>query len=98
MAHCLAFSTSNSHMLSMIEISWGKPLTLVVTESGDTQKISTIEQAKYWLRKHWPIADDARQRAMNSIDGAMECMLPVQIARRAFEDAAGTAGYAVRAA
>lgn len=77
----------------MIEISWGKPLHLVVTQDGDSQKISTIEQAKYWLRRRWPVADEARQRALASIDAAMDCLLPVQLARRAFEDAATTAGY-----
>jgi len=77
----------------MIEISWGKPLTLVVTESGDTLKISTIEQAKYWLRKRWPVVDDARQRALAAVESAMECMLPVQTARKAFENAARSAGF-----
>lgn len=76
----------------MIEISWGKPLTLV-TENGDTVQISTIEQAKYWLRKRWPVVDDARHSAVAAIQGAMECMLPVQAARRAFLVAAQTAGF-----
>lgn len=77
----------------MIEIIWGKPLNLVVSPLGDTQKISTIEQAKYWLRKRWPVADDARAKAIATIDGAMDCLLPVQFARKAFRDAAETAGF-----
>lgn len=81
----------------MIEISWGQPLTLIVTESGDTLKISTIEQAQFWLRKHWPVADAARQRAIHAIESAMDCMLPVQNARQAFQAAADTAGYQIRA-
>ena len=76
----------------MIEINWGQPLTIVTTE-GDTVKISTIEQAKYWLRKRWPVADDARHSAVAAIQSAMECMLPVQAARHAFVHAAQSAGF-----
>lgn len=77
----------------MIEVNWGEPLTLIVSECGEEQKISTIEQAKYWLRKRWPVLDDARSRAIACIEGAMECMMPVQVARHAFLAAAKTAGF-----
>ncbi|MDN3711921.1 DUF982 domain-containing protein [Paracoccus cavernae] len=79
----------------MIEIIWGKPLTLVAAESGDFHKISTIEQAKYWLIKRWPVVDEARERALAMINGAMECMTPVQAARAAFAAAAKAADYDV---
>ena len=44
----------------MIEINWGTPLTYVVSQDGDTKKFTTIEQARYWLRKKWPVADHHR--------------------------------------
>lgn len=77
----------------MIEVYWGEPLTLVVSESGEERKISTIEQAKYWLKKRWPVIDDAHSRAISCIEGAMECMLPVEKARHAFMHAAKSAGF-----
>ncbi|WP_312526606.1 DUF982 domain-containing protein [Paracoccus sp. (in: a-proteobacteria)] len=80
----------------MIEINWGKPLTLIVAENGDTRKITTIEQAKFALRKYWPVADKACERALSKIEGAMECMLPIQAARSAFVDAAHSAGFKVQ--
>ena len=79
----------------MIEIIWGKPLTLVAAESGDFHKISTIEQARYWLVKRWPVVDEARERALALITSAMECMAPVQAARTAFATAARTAEFDV---
>lgn len=79
----------------MIEIIWGKPLTIVAAESGDFHKISTIEQAKYWLLKRWPVVDEARERALSVINLAMECMAPVQMARAAFAAAAQSAEYEV---
>jgi len=57
------------------------------------QKFTTIEQARYWLRRKWPISDDARQRALGKLEAAMECMLPVDDARKAFLSAARTAGF-----
>ncbi|RJL18067.1 DUF982 domain-containing protein [Paracoccus siganidrum] len=77
----------------MIEINWGKPLTLVITDEGDTLQISTIEQAKYWLRKRWPVSDEYRRAASEAVDGAMECMVPVPAARQAFVAAAKSAGF-----
>lgn len=40
----------------MIEINWGKPMTFVVSPTGDTTKFTTIEQAYYWIREKWPVA------------------------------------------
>lgn len=77
----------------MIEIQWGSPLSFVVSTDGDIQKFSTIEQAAYWLRKKWPVRDEARDSALVQIDAAMECMGSVGSARRAFVSAARTAGF-----
>ncbi len=77
----------------LIELHWGSPLTLVVTPDGDTQTFSTIEQAAYWLRRKWPVADDARDRALNRIDAAQHCMVSPGTARRAFLHAARSAGF-----
>jgi hypothetical protein len=75
-----------------MEITWGKPLVLVVSPDGATQKISTAEQARHWLRKRWPVADHSRDRALRHIEAAMECMTSVGAARQAFAAAARTAG------
>jgi len=80
----------------MIEIYWGKPLDLVVTSEGDTQSFSTIEQAKHWLRKKWPVADAKRLIALGKIDEAMTCLGSVASARVAFMDAASSAGFVLR--
>ncbi len=77
----------------MIEINWGHPITLVVSPTGDTTKFKTIEQAYYWLRKKWPVADRNRDLALDRIDAAMHCMGSVGGARRAFVLAAKTAGF-----
>ncbi|MBV0893478.1 DUF982 domain-containing protein [Paracoccus sp. Z118] len=77
----------------MIEINWGKPLSFVVSPEGDVQKFTTAEQARYWLRKKWPVADSARDRALHRVEAAMECLAPVGAARRAFISAAKTAGF-----
>ena len=77
----------------MMEIHWGKPLSFVVSPEGEIQNFSTIEQAAYWLRKKWPVADDARSRALEQVSGAMDCMVPVGLARRAFIAAARSAGF-----
>jgi hypothetical protein len=42
---------------NMIETHWGDPITLVLSPEGGIQKFSTIEQASYWLRKKWPVAN-----------------------------------------
>ncbi len=77
----------------MIEVNWGRPLSLVVSPEGDIQKFSTIEQARYWLRKKWPVADAAQDRALRQLDAAMDCLVSVGSARRAFLCAARTAGF-----
>lgn len=77
----------------MIEINWGKPLSFVMSPDGDVQKFSTIEQVKYWLVRKWPIADDAHAIALQQVNAAMDCIIPVGIARRAFAAAAKSAGF-----
>lgn len=77
----------------MIEIYWGKPLHFVVTNDGDTQEFSTIEQARFWLRRKWPVLDDARDIALARIEDAMDCLGSVGTARRAFIQAAQAAGF-----
>ena len=78
---------------NLIEINWGNPMTLVVSPHGDTQKIVTIEQALYWLRKRWPVADQNRDLAIDYVDAAMHCLVTVGAARKAFVSAAKTAGF-----
>lgn len=68
-------------------------MTFVVSPEGDTQKISTIEQASYWLRKKWPVTDHNRDLALEQIDAAMHCLVTVRDARRAFLSAARSAGF-----
>lgn len=77
----------------MIEIYWGKPLQFVVTQTGDIQEFSTIEQARFWLRRKWPVADHAREVALARIEEAMDCLGSVGTARRAFIHAAQAAGF-----
>ena len=77
----------------MIEIQWGEPITLYPTQDGVTERFSTIEKARYWLRRNWPIVDDARLAALEKIDSAMDCMSPVKDARCAFVAAALSAGF-----
>lgn len=79
--------------LTLIEINWGKPLSFVMSPHGDIQKITTAEQAQYWLQKKWPVADHARDRALQQVEAAMDCMASVGTARRAFISAAKTAGF-----
>ncbi|MCL4068622.1 DUF982 domain-containing protein [Pseudomonas sp. GX19020] len=77
----------------MIETDWGKPLHIAVTPQGDIQKFTTIEQARYWLRKRWPVEDEARTTALTRIEAAMACIGSVGSARRAFLAAASSAGF-----
>lgn len=77
----------------MMEVNWGQPLTLVVSNQGNTQRFSTIEQAQYWLRQKWPVADFERDKAIALVDAAMHCLAPVRAARDAFVSAARTAGF-----
>ncbi|WP_185959047.1 DUF982 domain-containing protein [Thalassovita litoralis] len=68
-------------------------MTLVVSPRGDTQNITTLEQAFYWLRKRWPVTDQHHVRALEYIDAAMHCLVPVTSARNAFLLAAHSAGF-----
>jgi hypothetical protein len=77
----------------MIEVQWGTPIALHTHDENDFERFSTIEKARHWLRRKWPVADDARQVALEKIEAAMECMSPVTEARRAFVVAATSAGY-----
>ena len=77
----------------LIEINWGKPLSFVMSPNGEVQKFSTIEQVKYWLLRKWPVADDAHSVALRQVEAAMDCIVPVGVARRAFASAARSAGF-----
>ena len=68
-------------------------MTFVLPLTGSTQTFKTIEQASYWLRKKWPVADYERDLALEQIDAAMHCLVPVGAARKAFVSAAKTAGF-----
>lgn len=76
----------------MFEINWGQPLVITATTESGIQKISTIEQARYMLRRKWPVDDTARSQAIHAINSAMECMGSVDHARAAFLAAAQSAG------
>lgn len=96
-----AFAVTNSLMrLSkttertiLIEISWGTPMTIFLPFEGRTRKISTIEQAQFWLQRAWPVSDHNRDVALEKIDAAMDCLAPVGAARAAFLSAVGSAGF-----
>ncbi|AHD01713.1 hypothetical protein METH_14300 [Leisingera methylohalidivorans DSM 14336] len=77
----------------MIEISWGTPMTIFLPSEGRTQKITTIEQAHFWLQRAWPVSDRNRNIAIEKIDAVMDCLAPVGTARAAFLSAVDTAGY-----
>lgn len=77
----------------MIEIQWGTPITLYTPDDGAVERFSTIEKAHHWLRRKWPVVDDARQAALEKIEAAMDCMSSVQDARNAFAVAAVAAGF-----
>lgn len=68
-------------------------MTFVVSAKGDTQKFTTFEQARHWLRRKWPIVNKERDRALVQVDAAMQCLTTVSVARRAFLTAAKTAGF-----
>ncbi|WP_083194075.1 DUF982 domain-containing protein [Leisingera sp. JC1] len=70
-------------------------MTIFLPSEGRTRKISTIEQAHFWLQKAWPVSDHNRDVALEKIDAAMDCLTPVCVARAAFVSAVGTAGYQV---
>ncbi len=88
----LWFSRTLLDESNLIELHWGHPITLTVSPQGDTKRISTIEQAFYWLRKKWPVSDDKRDLALDRLDAAMHCLTTVDAARGAFLSAATTAG------
>ncbi|WP_233192914.1 DUF982 domain-containing protein [Acidimangrovimonas sediminis] len=75
----------------MIEIHWGAPMAL--STQDEATRISTIEQAQYWLKQKWPVADRARDVALSKVAAAMDCLVPVSVARQAFLSAATTAGF-----
>lgn len=78
----------------MIEIHWGEPVSLV-SPDGEKQRFSTFETASYWLRRKWPVADEARQRALMQVQAAMDCLIPAATARNAFVSAARSAGFRI---
>lgn len=68
-------------------------MSIFLPSEGRVRKISTIEQAHYWLQKAWPVSDRNRDIAVEQINAAMECLVPVSAAREAFLEAVGTAGF-----
>lgn len=80
----------------MIELNWGAPLSLVISPQGEVQNISTVEQAAWWLRRKWPVRDDARATALTQVQAAMDCLVPMGSARQAFMQAARSAGFQSR--
>ncbi|MBL3569582.1 DUF982 domain-containing protein [Rhodovulum visakhapatnamense] len=78
----------------MMEIQWGQPMVLMTSHDGDVERFGTIEKARYWLRRRWPVSDGARHTALAKVESAMECMSSVEEARRAFLVAALSAGFA----
>lgn len=79
--------------IDLIEIHWGQPLSFIMSPEGDVQKFSTIEQARHWLRRKWPVSDDAHEKALHHLEAAMDCIGSVGTARRAFIAAARSAGF-----
>ncbi|QDI74921.1 MULTISPECIES: DUF982 domain-containing protein [Leisingera] len=68
-------------------------MTIFLPSEGRTQKITTIEQAHFWLQKAWPVSDRNRDVAIEKIDAVMDCLAPVGAARDAFLSAVNTAGF-----
>lgn len=77
----------------MMEIQWGAPVALLLPKDGEIERFSTMEKARYWLRRKWPVSDAAHQTALAKVEMAMDCMSPVEDARHAFLTAALTAGF-----
>ncbi|MGR3759004.1 DUF982 domain-containing protein [Roseobacteraceae bacterium NS-SX3] len=77
----------------MIEIFWGSPISIFLPSEGRIRKVTTIEQARIWLQKAWPVSDHHRDAALEKIDAAMDCLAPVGAARDAFLLAARAAGF-----
>ena len=80
--------------IQLIEIHWGEPVSLV-SPNGDEQRFSTFEKAGYWLRRKWPVADDASRQALLQVEAAMDCLIPASTARNTFVAAARLAGFKV---
>lgn len=78
----------------LIEIYWGEPLSLTSPDGGQ-EAFSTIEKARYWLSRKWPVTDQARRDALHAIDAAMDCLALASRARIAFSTAARSAGFVV---
>lgn len=76
----------------MIEIYWGEPVSLI-SPDGEEQRFSTFETARYWLRRKWPVSDDASQHTLAQVEAAMDCLIPASVARKSFVDAALDAGF-----
>ena len=77
----------------IMEIHWGTPLSFVISSAGEVQKFSKIEQARYWLRRRWPVSNTAQHHALEQLDAALHCLVSVGSARRAFIAAAKAAGF-----
>lgn len=78
--------------IHLIEINWGEPISLIAP-NGEEQRFSTLETVRYWLRRKWPVSDEARHRALTQVEAAMDCLLPAAAARKSFLKAALTAGF-----
>ncbi|WP_339107141.1 DUF982 domain-containing protein [Thioclava sp. GXIMD4216] len=68
-------------------------MTLIAPHDGAVERFSTIEKARYWLKRKWPAAHATRELALTKIDAAMDCLVPVEEARCAFLAAATSAGF-----
>lgn len=77
----------------LIEISWGKPLSFVISPDGDVKTFTTLETAAHWLERKWPVDDTHRRHAVRVLEAAAYCMTPVGSARAAFTNAAHSAGF-----
>lgn len=78
--------------IHLIEIYWGEPVSLI-SPDGEEQRFSTFETARYWLRRKWPISDDASQHTLTQVEAAMDCLIPASVARKSFVEAALKAGF-----
>ena len=78
----------------MMEVNWGHPVKIMLPQDGNTavQNFTTLEQVQDWLTRKWPVADAARDAALARVEAAMDCLLPVSAARKAFVMAAESAG------
>jgi hypothetical protein len=79
----------------LIELHWGHPTSLHLPDGSEAVRISTLEQARHWLKRKWPVADRARDFALAQLEAAMDCLVSVTSARAAFLAAADTAGFSL---